>query len=73
VDERSIRGVFSGSHAGTKLVLCHRHTAVGECFALQALLWPMVREVLCHRGIIPADSSVMDKPLGSCHDACGEA
>jgi len=27
--------------AGTKLEICYRHTAIWECLALQALLWPM--------------------------------
>src|SRR5215831_18486285 len=60
---------------GTKEGICHRHTAVGECWALQALLWPMVREVLCHRGVIPARWSDMDKLRSAWHDdrggACG--
>jgi hypothetical protein len=37
----------------------------------------MVQEVLCHRGVIPARWSVMDKLRGACHDdrgaACGSA
>ena len=47
---------------GTKLGICHHHTAVCECLALQALLWPMVREVLCHRGVIPGAAPAWTNP-----------
>src|SRR5215468_9382036 len=48
VDERSIRGMFFGSHAGTKLVLCH-----GQCVLCSPLVMPRShvphgRGVLCH-------------------------
>jgi hypothetical protein len=38
VDERSMRGVFSGSRAGTKLRVCHRSTIIFKHLGMHALL-----------------------------------
>ena len=46
VDERSMRGVFSGSRAGTKLVLCHHHAL------LHSRLQFHTPAVACGRGVL---------------------